>query len=173
VIYGGVTAVEAYISGDGLRYLVEAIFSLLIVAGSIISSRALKLGNILRILGYVVALGIVAVQYFGFVMLVDELSALFTFLAAFLGLFASLYTVGYARAKFGNLSLQLYIDLFALTMILLFFSRYLIEFVVFWVATEVVGFFVIIYEAIMEGSKRAWRAGLRFLLVSMFLLTYR
>ena len=167
MIYGGVTAVEAYISGDGLRYLVEAIFSLLIVAGSIISSRALKLGNILRILGYVVALGIVAVQYFGFVMLVDELSALFTFLAAFLGLFASLYTVGYARAKFGNLSLQLYIDLFALTMILLFFSRYLIEFVVFWVATEVVGFFVIIYEAIMEGSKRAWRAGLRFLLVSM------
>ncbi len=157
----------AYVGGDELRYTIEAVFSLLIIVGSITSSKAVKAGTFLRVLGYLIALGAIAAQYFGFVSLIDELGALFTFIASFLGLFASLYTVGYARAKFGNLSLQLYIDSFALTMMLLFFSRYLIEFVVFWVAAEVVGFFVIIYEAITEGSRRAWRAGLRFLLVSM------
>ena len=156
-----------YIGGDELRYVFEAVFSLLIIIGSIISSRALKVGNVLRILGYLIAIGVIVAQYFGFISLIDELGALFTFLASFLGLFASLYTVGYARVKFGNLSLLLFIDSFALTMMLLFFSRYLVEFVVFWVAAEVAGFFVIIYEAITEGSRRAWRAGLRFLLVSM------
>ncbi len=157
----------AYIGGDELRYTIEAVFSLLIIAGSIISSRTLKVGNVLRILGYSVAIGTIAAQYLGYVSLIDELGALFAFLASFLGLFASLYTVGYARAKFNSLSLLLFIDSFALTMMLLFYSRYLIEFVVFWVAAEITGFFVIIYEAITEGSRRAWSAGLRFLLVSM------
>jgi len=149
------------------RYIIEVAFSLLIVGGSLLVSKVPKISTALRVIGYLTPMCIVALGHLGIISVIDNVSSIFVLLASFLGLFASLYTTGYARIKYGLSSLQSYIDSFALAMILLFFSRYLAEFIIFWVMAEIIGFFVIVFEAIAKGYVRAWRAGLRFLLVSM------
>ncbi len=84
-----------------------------------------------------------------------------------LSLITSLFSVEYSYMKYTSRSLVFFTDLLALTMIMTFASKYLLELVLFWLATELVGFILIAYDAFVGVNPEAIRASLRYLVFSM------
>ncbi|MEM3980528.1 MAG: proton-conducting transporter membrane subunit [Ignisphaera sp.] len=72
-----------------------------------------------------------------------------------------------SNIKYGNTLLVPLSDLFLVSMILVFTSKYLIEFVTFWLLTELIGFFLIAYDYAVKGDSTALYAAVKYLLFSM------
>jgi formate hydrogenlyase subunit 3/multisubunit Na+/H+ antiporter MnhD subunit len=91
------------------------------------------------------------------------IKGLFALLASIVALFITPYTVHYEHHKYPGRNLTILIDLFALSVYLVFISENLMSFVMFWLFAEIIGFFAIVFEV----ERRTLVAGLRYLLVSM------
>ena len=84
-----------------------------------------------------------------------------------LGSLISLFSQHYSYSKYNSKSLALVTDLLLATTAMTFASRYLLELVLFWLTTEVVGFMAIAYDALVGVNSDAMRASLRYLVFSM------
>jgi formate hydrogenlyase subunit 3/multisubunit Na+/H+ antiporter MnhD subunit len=91
------------------------------------------------------------------------IKGLFALLASIVALFITPYTVHYEHHKYPGRNLTILIDLFALSVYLVFILENLMSFVMFWLFAEIIGFFAIVFEV----ERRTLVAGLRYLLVSM------
>ncbi|MEM1526648.1 MAG: complex I subunit 5 family protein [Ignisphaera sp.] len=130
-----------------------------IVCGGIITSRFRVIGTALRILGYtLIGLSISFSDLFGSLILLTSIV---------IGVTIAAYTLKYSILKYGNTFLVPLSDLFLISMILVFTSQYLIEFVTFWLLTELLGFFLIAYDYVIKGSAEALYAAVKYLLFSM------
>ncbi len=159
---------NAALTYDMLRYLVISVSAATVLAGSYIGWRHRTVGASLRSAGYLLlaSLPLMSTYFFGAPSPIQLVSYLMIFIASAISLIVSLYTASYVK-KYGTNSLQLLIDAFALSIIGVFVANYLLEFVLFWLLAEAIGFFVIVYDALIGRETRAWRAGLRYLAISM------
>lgn len=155
---------------DTARYVWEAVFSGVVLIGSVLSTRHSGAGTAIKVIGYAIALLVPAAYLIGYnplgLVLLPQ-SPFFLIVASLICIATSIYVTGYGPRRFHTSSLSIFIDAFGISMILVFASRYLLEFVVLWILAEMIGFIVIIYEYMAEGLKRSWVAGLRYLVVSM------
>lgn len=137
----------------------KALPVVIILAGHVPRVQGSLTGILLRTLGYAL-LGLN-------VTLTDPFTDLLLILTIMIGAVTTIYTVHYSRLKYNNLNLALAVDLFAVSMILVFASRCLIELITFWLLTELVGFFLIAYDYITARSGPALSAAVKYLLFSM------
>ncbi len=153
---------------DVLRYLILFIGSAVVLIGSYTSWRHRRLSTGLRAGGYslLAAYPLIATLVFGPPPTEMLVSYLMIFISSAIALIVSIYTTTYVK-KYESNSLQLLIDAFALSIIGVFIAKYLLEFILFWLLAEAIGFFVVVYDALIGREARAWRAGLRYLAVSM------
>ncbi len=143
------------------RYLLSmALATISLAISNFVPSRTVS--TLLKIATYL-GLGIALYTYFS----PDFLSKFFALLTLAVGCLASIYAHDYEVEKYGSppsrRSLNLLIDLFALSMLIVFTAPNLLTFVASWILAEIVGFLAIVYEP----SRRNLIAGLRYLLVSM------
>lgn len=131
----------------------------LIVCGDIVSSRSRALGTILRILGYMLISLSISFS--------DLFSSLIMLTCIAIGVTVAAYTPKYSILKYGNTLLVPLSDLFLISMILVFTSQYLIEFITFWLLTELIGFFLIAYDYVVKEDAAALYAAVKYLLFSM------
>jgi formate hydrogenlyase subunit 3/multisubunit Na+/H+ antiporter MnhD subunit len=146
---------------DLLRYVVFTVSTVLILAGNTSPIRAKALGASVRVAGFLVLLLLLPYWY------LDPTPSILLTVSVVVGSLVTLYTSGYSSRKYGTGLLQVLVDFFTLSVVLVFASRYLLEFIAFWLVTEVLGFFVVVYDAMLGINPRAWSAGLRYLVVSM------
>jgi len=146
---------------DLLRYAIISASTLLILVGSTGPLRARALGASIRATGFLVLLLLLPYWY------LDLIPSILLTASAVVGSLVTLYTSGYSSRKYGSGVLQVLVDLFTLSIALVFASRYLLEFIAFWLVAEVLGFFVVVYDAMIGANPKAWSAGLRYLVVSM------
>lgn len=117
--------------------------------------------KILRIVGYLGLIIITLTMYIqGFM---DIISLIFSSLTLIIGFSSSMYSDIYEVEKYKSSDLHILIDLFALSIYLTFLAPNIALFIVFWFISEIIGFFVIVYEVTAE----TFKAGLRYLVVSM------
>ena len=146
---------------DALRYSVYAASVSLVLAGNLGPLRASRVGSTLRVLGYVALLALLYEWY------LETLPSVLLVVSVAVASMVTLYTPGYSLRKYGTTTLTPLVDFFTLSTVLVFTSKYLIEFVAFWLMAEVLGFFVVVHDAMVGLNQRAWSAGLRYLVVSM------
>ncbi|MEM3848848.1 MAG: proton-conducting transporter membrane subunit, partial [Zestosphaera sp.] len=84
-------------------------------------------------------------------------------LTALIAVFVIPYTNGYERHKYPGRNLSIIVDMFVLSIYMVFVSETLLTFIMFWLFAEIVGFFTIVFEV----ERRTLIAGLRYLIVSM------
>ena len=141
-----------------LRYVILGLGSGVVLLGSYLTFRAPRASVVLRSIGYLfITISFSVLYALGFPQLWD-ISYLMIFISSVISLLVSLYTSYYSK-KYPVGSLQLLIDAFALSIIAVFVSWYLLEFVLFWLIAEAIGFFVITYDALVSKDPKAWRAG--------------
>ncbi|MEM0473978.1 MAG: complex I subunit 5 family protein [Zestosphaera sp.] len=141
-------------------YIIASISFLLYVVGNAVKAKYSRTSLIIRYSSPIVMLlySIVVIsQPFGLV------KGLFALLASIVALFITPYTIHYENHKYPGRNLTLLIDLFVLSVYLVFISENLTSFVMFWLFAEIVGFFTIVFEV----ERRTLVAGLRYLLISM------
>lgn len=141
-------------------YMVAFTSLLLYAVGNAAKTRYPQASLILRCSSPIVMLlysTVVISQPAGFI------RGLFALLASIVAFFVTPYTTHYERHKYPGRNLTILIDLFALSVYLVFVSENLMSFVMFWLFAEIVGFFAIVFEV----ERRTLVAGLRYLLVSM------
>jgi len=143
------------------RYSIYAASISLLFFGNLGSFRAGRLGATLRVLGYVVLLLLLYGWY------LETFPSVLLVVSVVTASLVTLYTPGYSNRKYGTGALQPLVDFFTLSIILVFTSKYLIELVAIWLVAEMLGFFVVVYDAMIGVNPRAWSAGLRYLIVSM------
>ncbi|MEM1801234.1 MAG: hypothetical protein QXF58_05810, partial [Desulfurococcaceae archaeon] len=137
----------------------KALSIAMVLVGNSPAIRGSVIGVLIRVLGYaLLGLNITLSDPF-----VDTL----LILTIGVGAVTTIYTTHYSRLKYGNLDLVLAIDLFTVSMALVFASRYLIEIVTFWLLTELIGFFLIAYDYITARNGLALSAAIKYLLFSM------
>ncbi len=133
----------------------------LILIGSITVDSYQRISRILRITGYILAILIIPLNVF-YINILDPISYPFLLLLGLIGVFITLHCEGYSRVLWGLArTLQLPLDVFMVSLLLLFSSTILIEFVVFWIITELIGFMIIL----TEGTRNAWQAAVQYLVV--------
>ncbi|MEM1612622.1 MAG: complex I subunit 5 family protein [Desulfurococcaceae archaeon] len=137
----------------------KALPVVIILTGHIPRIEGSVTGILLRVFGYAL-LGLN-------VTLADPFADLLLVLTIIIGAITTTYTVHYSRLKYNNLNLVPAVDLFAVSMILVFASKSLIELITFWLLTELVGFFLIAYDYITARSGPALSAAVKYLLFSM------
>lgn len=137
----------------------KALPVVIILTGHVPRVQGSVTSTLLRVLGYAL-LGLN-------VTLTDPFTDLLLVLTIMISAVTTVYTVHYSRAKYNNLNLALAVDLFAVSMILVFASKCLIELMTFWLLTELVGFFLIAYNYITTRSGPALSAAVKYLLFSM------
>ena len=143
------------------KYLYIAITTIIILTGSILVDSYQRVSRILRITGYILVIFMILLDRFVFSFL-DSISYPFLLLLGLVGVFVTLYCEGYTRVLLGLArALQLPLDIFMVSLLLLFSSSTLMEFVVFWIITELIGFMLIL----TEGTRSAWRAAIQYLVV--------
>ena len=144
------------------KYAYIALTVVLILLGSILVDSKQRLAKILRVLGYILIIAMVPLSIY-VVGLVDSYAYPFLFLLGLVGIASTIHAEGYSRILVGIArSLQLPIDVFSVSLFLLYSSNILIEFVVFWIITELIGFVAIL----AEGTQKAWKAAIQYLIVS-------
>lgn len=141
-------------------YVVASVSFLFYVVGNIVKAKNPRTSLVLRYGSPIVMLlysAIIVSQSSDFI------RGLFALLASVVALFITPYTVHYEHHKYPGRNLTILIDLFALSVYLVFISENLMSFVMFWLFAEIVGFFAIVFEV----GRRTLIAGLRYLLISM------
>jgi len=146
---------------DLLRYAILSTSTLLILVGNTGPLRAKALGASIRAAGFLLLLLLLPYWY------LDLIPLILLMVSALTGSLVTLYTPGYSSRKYGTGILQVLVDFFTLSVSLVFASKYLLEFIAFWLVAEVLGFFVVVYDAMLGTNPKAWSAGLRYLVVSM------
>lgn len=146
---------------DVFRYSVYAASIALVLSGNLGSLRASRAGAALRVLGYAVLLLLLYGWY------LETFPSVLLVVSVVTASLVTLYTAGYSIRKYGTGALQPLVDFFTLSTALVFTSKYLIELVALWLVAEILGFFVVVYDAMVGTNPRAWSAGLRYLVVSM------
>ncbi|MEM4848758.1 MAG: proton-conducting transporter membrane subunit [Ignisphaera sp.] len=136
-------------------YIVLMFISVILISGSFARIK------VLRCIGYI-GLVIITVSIY-LLSVIDFTSFIFSILATIIGITSAFYSDVYEVEKYRALSLHILIDLFALSVYMVFLAPTMIFFIVTWFLAEIVGFFTIVYEVRAE----TFRAGLRYLLVSM------
>lgn len=144
------------------KYAYITLIALIILLGSMLVDSKQRLARILRILGYILVIAMIPLSIY-VMRLVDFYAYPFLFLLGLVGIASTIYVEGYSRVLLGIArSLQLPLDVFSISLLLLYSSSTLIEFVVFWIITELIGFMIIL----TEGTRKAWRAAIQYLMVS-------
>ncbi|MEM4867159.1 MAG: complex I subunit 5 family protein, partial [Sulfolobales archaeon] len=146
---------------DLSRYSIYAASMSLLFLGNLGFTRASRVGATLRVLGFLVLLLLLHDWY------LEAFPSVLLVVSVVTASLVTLYTFGYSYRKYGTGALQLLVDFFTLSTALVFTSKYLIELVALWLIAEMLGFFVVVYDAIVGTNPRAWSAGLRYLIVSM------
>lgn len=132
---------------------------LILFAGHMSKIQTTLVGGLLRIAGYALLLFNIT--------FVDPFSDMLVLISVIVGAITTLYSAHYSRLKYNRLNLPLITDLFTLSMIYVFASRYLFEFITFWLLTELIGFFLIAYDYIIAGERSSMYAAMKYLLFSM------
>lgn len=144
-----------------VKYLIILLIAVPILLGSLLVDKNRRLGRGLRVFGYLFIVLFVVLDI-KFLHILTPLSYLFLLLLGSIGIAVTFYTEGYSRVLFGMARpLQLPVEILSIALLLLFSSTLLIEFVMFWILTELVGFMIIVFE----GSKESWRAAITYLVV--------
>lgn len=143
------------------RFSVYSVSIALLLAGNLGSLRARRVGSALRVFGYAVLLLLLYDWY------LETFPSVLLVISVVTASLVTLYTSGYAYRKYGTGTLMPLVDFFTLSIALVFASKYLIELVALWLVAEILGFFVVVYDAVIGTNPRAWSAGLRYLVVSM------
>jgi NADH-quinone oxidoreductase subunit M len=146
---------------DLVRYSIYSVSTALLLAGNVGNMRTSKAGAVLRVLGYLTLTALLYDWY------LEMLPMILLIVSVAVASMVTLYTSRYSLGKYGDTALLPLVDFFTLSTALVFTSKYLIELVALWLVAEVLGFFVIVYDAMAGTNQRAWSAGLRFLVVSM------
>lgn len=142
-----------------MDYIWKLLVLLLVMLGHITSRRHGRLAHLLRITGYVSALGLLSFKdYFADALLVSSVV---------IGFASTVYSKTYSEAKYGVGSLATLVDLFNISMIITFAARDLLELVAAWFITELLGFVLVSYDYVVFGNRDAQRAALKYLLFSM------
>lgn len=138
-----------------IQYIALMLTSIILLSGSFTKIK------VLRCIGYIGLAVITVIVYL--LNAIDFTSFIFSILAIIVGITSALYSDVYEVEKYKTLSLHILIDLFALSVYMVFLAPTMIFFIITWFLAEIVGFFAIVYEVRAE----TFRAGLRYLLVSM------
>ena len=144
-----------------IKYILSLIVAVLLFSGAILVDKMRRLGRALRIAGYLLIILLVVIDYI-YLNVLNELAYPFLLLLGSIGLAVTVYSEGYSRILFGTARvLQLPLEILSISLYLLFTSTYLIEFVAFWILTELIGFVIILFE----GTREAWRAAITYLVI--------
>lgn len=84
-----------------------------------------------------------------------------------IGLSLSCYTVEYSEKKYGRLDLVVLVDMFLISVTLVFSSSTLMEMITFWLIAELLGFVLIAYDYIVANEAYAINASVKYLVFSM------
>ncbi len=152
---------DANVSELLYKYLYLAVIIVVILSGSVTVDYYQRISRVLRIIGYSLMVLFIPLDAL-FMGILNALSYPFLLLLGIVGLFVTLYCEGYSRVLLGLArTLQLPLDIFMISLLLLYSSSTLIEFVMFWIITELIGFMIIL----SEGTRRAWNAAIQYLIV--------
>ncbi|MEM2020743.1 MAG: complex I subunit 5 family protein [Zestosphaera sp.] len=143
-----------------LTYIVAFVSFTLFLAGSLLRERLPTVSIALR-----GASSVLLLIYSVFIMsnATDFVRGSFALLASLIALFLVPYTSSYERRKYPGMNLSIVIDMFVLSVYMVFVSENLFSFIMFWLFAEIAGFFTIVFEV----ERRTLIAGLRYLLISM------
>lgn len=131
----------------------------LILLGNMVQRRQGLYGAVLRVLGFLSLSTVVkGADFFSDMLVISSIA---------IGVVIAAYTLHYSYLKYGNPNLAILVDMFLLTMILVFTSENLIEFITFWLSTELLGFFLIAYDYIAKNDVDSMSAAIKYLLFSM------
>jgi len=145
----------------GFKYVLTLIVAVLLLLGAALVDRNRRLSRVFRNSGYLLIVLTVVIDYF-FLHILNEIAYPFILLLGSIGLAVTTYSEGYSRVLFGAArSLQLPLEILSISLYLVFTSLYLIEFVMFWILTELVGFVIILFE----GTREAWKAAITYFIV--------
>ncbi|MEM4482156.1 MAG: complex I subunit 5 family protein [Desulfurococcaceae archaeon] len=140
-------------------YFFKMIPLAILLMGHIPKVRGNSTGSILRVIGY-------SLLMFN-ITFTNPVSDALLLASIVIGVVITLYTMHYSRLKYNKLNLLLVVDLFTISMIFVFTSKYLLEFITFWLLTELLGFFLIAYDYITAGERLSIYAAVKYLLFSM------
>ncbi len=149
-----------WLEGWLTTYFVAFVSFMFFLAGSLLRGRLPTASTVLR-----EASSILLLIYSLFVMsnATDLVRGSFALLTSLIALFLVPYTSSYERRKYPDMNLSIVIDVFILSVYMVFVSENLFSFIMFWLFAEIAGFFTIVFEV----ERRTLIAGLRYLLISM------
>jgi formate hydrogenlyase subunit 3/multisubunit Na+/H+ antiporter MnhD subunit len=131
----------------------------LITLGNVVLFRVPIVGCVLRSLGFLsIALLIKGLDFFSETLLITS---------SIVGIALAFYTYAYSKTKYGGIGLVSLIDIFLLSMVMLFRAKIFIEFITFWLLTELIAFFLIAYDYIAKEDVNPLRASIKYLIFSM------
>lgn len=133
---------------------------LVFFGGITVVNRKNNYGHILRILGFLFLL-------LSFSPGRDLFSSALVIVSITIAIILTLYTDHYSFSKYGNNILVVLVDMLLLTMVFTFISTNLIEFIAFWLTSELLGFFLIAYDYIYKNDLNSISAAVKYLLFSM------
>ncbi|MEM2698473.1 MAG: proton-conducting transporter membrane subunit [Ignisphaera sp.] len=145
---------------DLCRYLLYSLSTVVILIGNAGTRSRFSVG-LLKISGYLMLLSLNLIIGYGFFQSILLLTSILV------SLIVSLYTAGYSSEKYGSNSLQLLVDGLTISIIATLSSKYLLEFVMFWLMSEIIGFLAIAYNTLVGIDTRAMNASLKYLIFSM------
>ncbi|MEM0326513.1 MAG: complex I subunit 5 family protein [Desulfurococcaceae archaeon] len=123
------------------------------------SRKIVSLALLLKVIGYSLFLANITGK--------DPFMDFLLITSIMVSLVVSGYAVHYSKLKYGNLDLVPLVDLFAISMILVFTSSTVLELVVFWILAELFGFLLVVYDYIATGNTLSYNSALKYLLFSM------
>lgn len=135
-----------------------ALSALLVIASSLLKPTTLP-SLIAKTIGYVLLLYFSKPTHLYQQMLI--------LIAVFHGLVTSLYTIRYSELRYQSKGLIALLDLFAISLCLVFMSNVLLEFIALWLLTELIGFVLIAFDYVKEGNSPALNAAVKYLVFSM------
>jgi NADH-quinone oxidoreductase subunit M len=143
------------------RYLTYIFSILFVLVGGTPKLFDKRSGTFLRILGFIL------IFVYSFIAVENFFAKILALSSSIIAAMVTAYTANYAKLKYGFPPLQLLVDIFSLSITFTFVSKYLIEFIAWWIAAEVAGFFLITFDWFVHGIRDALVAGIRYLIVSM------
>lgn len=131
----------------------------LVFLGSCLLPRSTLAGLLTRSTGFLsLVLGLGRADPFGDALLLTS---------AAIGLGLSGYTVEYSKRKYGRLDLVVLVDVFLISVALVFASSTLIELITFWLIAELLGFVLVAYDYVVAGDVLSISASIKYLAFSM------
>lgn len=131
--------------------------ALILLSNAII--RLSKTSSMLKGIGYLLLLSNIKG--------IDLFQDMLILVSTITGMITSLYTMKYSEIKYRDYSVTPLIDLFAISIILVYVANNLLELITFWLSTELIGFVLIAFEYIKNGDRSSFSAAVKYLVFSM------